>query len=244
MFPSDQLVTAGVSEEGVDFVSLLMKAQPKDRPISKAALSHKWLATIPPPTLEDTDSRVSSVGDTHDTTPVPDLNPSSDEAMTEDFASWDTEELPEKTIQPRKPDNDITTLLGYNKTTSKSSTALNSNAANNDAVSYSQNTSRSSIALDGSQNTPGQTVTISNNHTVSRKTVAADKSPTPPPTPSTDERVIPRDEPRNSPGITNSKFRISPKSPPSKQSLSSWWKGFKASARKTEIKGDFIVMAG
>ncbi|OKP13338.1 Rho-GTPase-activating protein 5 [Penicillium subrubescens] len=236
MFPSDRLVTAGVSQEGVDFVSSLMKAQPKDRPTAKAALSNQWLATIPSPTLEDSDSRVSSVGDTYGTTPVPDLNSSSVEAMTEEFASWDTEELTQKKIQPRKPDNDITVLLGYNKTTPKSSTALNSNTAYNDAMSYSQNTSRSSTALDGSQNNFGQTVTISDNHTISRKPVAADKSPTPPPIPSKDESVIPRGEPRNSPGSTNAKVRVSPKSSPSKQSLSSWWKGFKANARKAEIK--------
>lgn len=220
-----------------------MKAHPKDRPSAKTALSHKWLPTIPSPTLEGPDSRVSSVGDTRESTLVADPKSASVEVMTEGFASWDTEDLTQRTIQPPKPDNDITALLGYNMPKSKSSTSLSPKSAHNDAMSYSESTSRSSTALDGSQNTPDQAVTVSNNHTISRKPVAADKGPIPSPIPSANERVVPGDEARNTPETSNSRFRFSPKSSPSKQSLASWWKNFKPNAQKAEIKGTFIFMA-
>ncbi|KAJ5371186.1 uncharacterized protein N7496_007278 [Penicillium cataractarum] len=214
-FPSEQLVNAGVSQQGVDFVSLLMKAQPEDRLTAKAALSHEWLEKAPALASESPDSGGYSVPETPDSTPVPDSKSTSVETMTEEFASWDTEELSQQIILPPKADNAATTvLLNYNQTAARSSNTLNTHKADDTMASldYSQSNSKSSTALNKPQN-------------ISRKPVATDQQPV--------RSSLSSSPP---PGVTifdsERKVRASPETP-SKQSLASWWKRFRQTA---EIK--------
>lgn len=209
-----------------------MKAQPEYRFTAKAALSHEWLATIPAVASESPDSGVYSVAESHDSTPVPDSKSTSVETMTEEFASWDTEELSQQTIQLPKVNNTATTvLLNYNQTTARSSNTLDPHKADDDTtvfLDYRQGNSKSSTALDEPQNISHQTVTISSNHNISRKPLATDKK-IPPPLPPPEMNIPHRER----------KVRASPETP--SKSLASWLKKFRQTA---EIKGILIPYYG
>lgn len=241
-FPSGLLVNAGVSHDGIDFVSLLMKAHPKDRCTAKVALSHKWLATIAIPASEGPYSEAYSPGETSDLSPEPESKSFTVEVMTQEFASWDTEDLSQKTIQPRKSDPHITAFLNYKQSTS-SSTDLSphkGDIATMTPSSYSPTASKSSNAFDEPPNATDQAVTDPNNRAISRKPVAANNNPTRSPNFSTFDDIIPNGEPNYSPGSANFEDRRNPTSPPSKTSLSLWWKKFRASAQRVEPKGTSI----
>lgn len=126
-----------------------MKAHPKDRCTAKAALSHKWLATIAIPASEGPDSEAYSPGETSDLSPIPESKSFTVELMTQEFASWDTEELSQKTIQPRKSDPHITAFLNYEQSTS-SSTDLSPHKGDNATMtpsSYSPTASKVAMLL-------------------------------------------------------------------------------------------------
>ena len=54
-FPSTQLQNCGVSDDGCDFITGLMKPNPKDRLTALGGLRHRWVATQKPESPRSSD---------------------------------------------------------------------------------------------------------------------------------------------------------------------------------------------